>query len=50
VAGWKNQSLTPNTSVRYLYVFLNTKDDGPVVLNLPAARNGASLLGTIADA
>jgi len=49
-SGWKNQSLTPNTSVRYLYVFLNTKDDGPVVLNLPAARNGASLLGTIADA
>jgi hypothetical protein len=33
---WKNQSLTPNTSVRYLY----TKDAGPVVLDLPAATNG----------
>jgi hypothetical protein len=21
---WKNQSLTPNTSLRYLYIFLNT--------------------------
>jgi hypothetical protein len=48
--GWKNQSLTPNTSVRYLYIFLNTKDGGPVVLDLPAAANGSSLLGTIADA
>jgi hypothetical protein len=47
---WKNQSLTPNTSLRYLYVFVNTKDDGPVVIDLPAATNGSSLLGTIADA
>jgi hypothetical protein len=47
---WKNQSLTPNTSVRYLYVFFNTKDDGPVVLDLPPAANGSSLLGTMADA
>ena len=47
---WKNQSLTPNTSVRYLYVFFNTKDAGPVVLDLPAATNGSSLLGTMADA
>ncbi len=48
---WKNQSLTPNTSVRYLYVFFSTKDDGPVVLDLPPSANeGSSLLGTIADA
>lgn len=46
----KNQSLTPNTSVRYIYVFLNTKDDGPMILDLPPAANGASFLGTIADA
>jgi hypothetical protein len=46
---WKNQSLTPNTSVRYLYVFLSTKN-GPVVLNLPPVANGYSLLGTLADA
>lgn len=47
---WKNQSLTPNTSVRYLYVFFNTIDDGPVVLDLPPAANGSSFLGTICDA
>jgi hypothetical protein len=47
---WKNQSLTPNTSLRYLYVFSNTKDDGPIVLDLPPAANGSALLGTIADA
>ena len=46
----KNQSLTPNTSLRYLYLFFNTKVDGPMVLDLPPAANGASFLGTIADA
>jgi hypothetical protein len=47
---WKNQSLTPNTSLRYLYVFFNTKDDGPIVLDLPPTANRSELLGTIADA
>jgi hypothetical protein len=49
-SSWKNQSLTPNTSLRYLCVFFNTKDDGPVVLELPPAANGSSFLGTICDA
>jgi hypothetical protein len=49
-AGWKNQSLTVNTSVRYIYFFFNTKNDGPVVLDLPAAVEGASFFGTITDA
>ena len=48
-AGWKNQSLDVNPSVRYLYIFSNTKDDGPVVLDLPPAVAGASFLGTIMD-
>jgi hypothetical protein len=48
---WKNQSLTPNTSLRYLYIFLNTRDTGPVVVDLPAAANdGSSILGTVIDA
>jgi hypothetical protein len=47
---WKNQSLTVNTSLRYLFVFVNTKDDGPVVLDMPPEANGASFLGTICDA
>jgi hypothetical protein len=49
-AGWKNQSLTVNTSVRYIYFFFNTKNDGPVVLELPAGVDGASFFGTITDA
>jgi hypothetical protein len=48
-AGWKNQSLDVNPSVRYLYIFSNTKNDGPVVLDLPAAVAGAKFLGTIMD-
>ena len=47
---WKNQSLTPNQSLRYMYIFANTKDEGPIVLDLPAAANGSSFLGTIVDA
>jgi hypothetical protein len=34
---WKNQSLDVDTSVRYLYIFSNTNDAGPIVLDLPAA-------------
>lgn len=49
-SAWKNQSLTPNTNVRYLYAFLNTRDDGPMVVDLPPAAKGASLLGTVVDA
>jgi hypothetical protein len=49
-AGWKNQSLTVNTSVRYLYFFFNTRNDGPVVLELPGAIEGAGFFGTITDA
>ena len=49
-SGWKNQSLTVNTSVRYMYFFCNTKQDGPVVVDLPPAVAGASFYGTIGDA
>ena len=49
-SGWKNQSLTVNTSVRYLYVFSNTREDGPTVVDLPPAVAGASFYGTIEDA
>lgn len=49
-SGWKNQSLTVNTSVRYMYFFCNTRDDEPVVVELPPAAAGASFFGTIEDA
>jgi len=34
---WNNQSLDVDTSVRYLYIFSNTNDAGPIALDLPAA-------------
>ena len=48
--GWKNQSPTPNVNTRYMYFFINTKQDGPVVVELPPAVPGASFYGTIEDA
>jgi len=47
---WKNQSPTPNVNTRYMYFFINTKRDGPVVVELPSAVPGASFYGTIEDA
>src|SRR5438045_9134480 len=34
---WKNQTLTPNPDVIYMMPFFNTKDVGPVVLEIPRA-------------
>ena len=48
--GWKNQSPTPNVNTRYMYFFINTKQDGPVVVELPPAVPGASFYGTVEDA
>jgi hypothetical protein len=47
---WKNQSPTPNVNTRYMYFFINTRQDGPVVVELPPAVPGASFYGTIEDA
>ena len=49
-ATWKNQSLATNSIVRYIYLFSNTKNDGPVVVELPPAVAGAGFYGTIMDA
>jgi hypothetical protein len=48
--GWKNQSPTPNVNTRYIYWFINTRQDGPVVVEIPPAVTGASFYGTIEDA
>ena len=48
--GWKNQSPTPNVNTRYMYFFINTRQDGPVVVEMPPAVTGASFYGTIEDA
>jgi hypothetical protein len=46
---WKLQCLTPNTSVRYVFSFINTRESGPVVVEVPATGD-AALNGTIIDA
>ncbi|EKJ95061.1 hypothetical protein C241_14903 [Bradyrhizobium lupini HPC(L)] len=46
---WKNQTLTPNPDTIYLMPFYNTKDVGPVVLEIPPAGDG-TITGSIDDA
>lgn len=46
---WKNQTLTPNPNTIYLMPFINMKDVGPVVVEIPPAAGG-SITGTITDA
>jgi hypothetical protein len=46
---WKNQTLTPNPDAIYFMVFFNTKDSGPVVIEVPPADGGNSFTGNIDD-
>jgi len=45
---WKIQTLTPNPDSIYLKAFVNTKEAGPVVLEIPPA-DGGSITATIMD-
>ena len=45
---WKNQTLTPNPDTIYLMPFFNTKEVGPMVLEIPPADNG-SITGSVDD-
>lgn len=45
---WKNQTLTPNPDSVYLMPFFDTKDVGPIVIEIPPADEG-SINGTIMD-
>jgi hypothetical protein len=45
---WKNQTLTPNPDSIYFMAFFNTKDVGPLVLEIPAADEG-SITGSVDD-
>jgi hypothetical protein len=47
---WKNQTLTPNPDTIYLMPFYNTKDGGPMVLEIPPASEEGSITGSIDDA
>jgi hypothetical protein len=37
---WQNQTLTPNPDVIYIMPFFNTKEVGPIVLEVPPADHG----------
>ena len=45
---WKNQTLTPNPDAIYMMPFFNTKEVGPMVIEIPPA-NGGSITGSIMD-
>src|SRR5580692_11148323 len=45
---WKIQTLTPNPDAIYFTPFINTKEVGPVVLEIPPADEG-SITGTVMD-
>lgn len=45
---WKNQTLTPNPDAIYFMPFFNTKDVGPIVVEIPPADEG-SITGTLMD-
>ncbi len=40
---WHNQTLTPNPDTLYFMTFLNTKDVGPIVIEIPPAGPDGSL-------
>ena len=44
----ENQTLTPNTI--YVFPFYNTKDVGPMVLEIPPANQEDSITGSVDDA
>ena len=45
---WKNQTLTPNPDTIYFMPFFDTRDVGPVVLEIPPADSG-TIVGSIDD-
>jgi hypothetical protein len=45
---WKNQTLTPNPDAIYLMAFYDTKEVGPVVLEIPPSGEGI-IVGSIDD-
>ena len=45
---WKNQTLTANPDLVYFMPFIDTKEVGPVVLEIPPA-DGGTIVGTVTD-
>lgn len=44
---WHNQTLTPNPDALYFMIFFNTKEAGPVIINVPAASEKGSFAANI---
>ena len=44
---WRNQTLTPNPDTLYFMAFFNTKDVGPIVLDIPPGNAHGSLTGNV---
>jgi hypothetical protein len=44
---WHNQTLTPNPDAIYFMAFFNTRDVGPIVLEIPPGDTNGSLNGNI---
>jgi hypothetical protein len=44
---WHNQTLTPNPDTLYFMAFFNTRDVGPIVLEVPPGDASGSLNGNI---
>ena len=42
---WRNQTLTPNPDSIYFMAFFNTRDSGPMVLEVPATSEDGTLEG-----
>src|SRR6478736_565085 len=49
LSDWKNQTLTPNPDAVYFMPFFDTKDVGPVVLEIPPAGESGSITGSVMD-
>jgi hypothetical protein len=46
---WHNQTLTPNPDTIYFMAFFNTKDVGPIVVEIPPAGDDGSLNANFVD-
>jgi hypothetical protein len=46
---WRNQTLTPNPDTLYFMAFLNTKDVGPIVIDVPPAGNDGSMNANVVN-
>jgi hypothetical protein len=46
---WHNQTLTPNPDTLYFMAFLNTKDVGPIVIDVPPADDGGTMNANIVN-